>query len=196
MKDYLESLEIKEGQTKLSDEQIKGILAENGKTVKTETTKITDTKDKEIEEYRNTIASLEKKIEESPKAEELDGLRKEIQDFKDAEEKRKADEKKAEEERIRNERTEEFFKDVKFASNSAKIGVINEFNKKDFKYDEEEKKFQGASEWLEDYKKNDGGAFLSDVANPKFTTNTSQPTNDSSADTLREAMGLSSNDKK
>ncbi len=196
MKDYLEGLEIKEGQTKLTEEQVKGILAKNGEMIKTENKKIADSKDAEIENYKTTISNLEKKIEESPKSEELDSLKNEIQQMKDAETQRLADEKKAKEEQIRAERTEEFFKDVKFASNSAKSGVIAEFNKKDFKYDEETNKFQGASEWLEEYKKNDGGAFLSDVANPRFATNSSSPTNDSSMDSLRRAMGLSDGNKK
>lgn len=176
MKDYLESLEIKEGQKTLTEEQVKGILAKNGEMIKNENKKIADSKDAEIENYKTTISNLEKKIEESPKSEELDSLKNEIKQMKEAETQRLADEKKANEERIREERTNEFFKDVKFASNSAKLGVINEFNKKEFKYDEETGKFQGASEWLEDYKKNDGGAFLSDVANPRFTTSTSSPT--------------------
>lgn len=191
MKDYLEGLEIKEGQTKLTEEQVKGILAKSGEIVKTENNKIIESKNKEIETYKETVSNLEKKIEESPKSEELDSLKNEIQAMKDAETQRKAEEKKAEEERIRNERTEEFFKDVKFASNSAKLGVINEFNKKEFKYDEETKKFQGASEWLEDYKKGDSGAFLSDVANPRFTTDTSSQMVDTSMDQLKEAMGIS-----
>lgn len=96
---------------------------------------------------------------------------------------------------IREERTNAFFNDVKFASESAKTGVIAQFNAKDFKYDEETGKFQGASEWLEELKTKDTGAFLSDVANPKFTTTPTAPTVDSTADELREAMGLSTEKK-
>lgn len=193
MKDYLEGLEIKEGQTKLTEEQVKGILAKNGEMIKTENKKVADSKDAEIENYKTTISNLEKKIEESPKSEELDSLKNEIQQMKDAEAQRVADEKKATEERIRTERTNAFFEDVKFASESAKKGVIAEFNAKEFKYDEETQKFQGASEWLEEYKKNDVGAFMSDVANPKYTTKVSTPTQSSTADELREAMGLKTN---
>ena len=89
-----------------------------------------------------------------------------------------------------------FFNDVKFASESAKAGVIAEFNKKDFKYDEESKKFLGASEWLNELKDKDSGAFLSDVANPKFTTNPTAPTNTGSMDQILHAMGLDEENKK
>lgn len=91
---------------------------------------------------------------------------------------------------IRNERTNAFFNDIKFASESAKAGVIAQFNAKDFKYDEESKKFLGASEWLNELKEKDSGAFLSNVANPKFTTTPTAPNNDSSMDKILHAMGL------
>ena len=102
-----------------------------------------------------------------------------------------ANQKAEKEKSIRNERTNAFFNDIKFASESAKAGVIAQFNEKDFKYDEETKKFLGANEWLKDLKEKDSGAFLSDVANPKFTTSpTAAPTNDSSMDKILHAMGL------
>lgn len=101
----------------------------------------------------------------------------------------------AKERSIREERTNAFFNDIKFASESAKAGVIAQFNAKDFKYDEELKKFLGASEWLKDLQEKDSGAFLSDVANPKFTTTPQAPKEDSTTDQLREAMGLSTDKK-
>ena len=101
----------------------------------------------------------------------------------------------AKERSIREERTNAFFNDIKFASESAKAGVIAQFNAKDFKYDEESKKFLGASEWLKDLQEKDSGAFLSVVANPKFTTTPQAPKEDSTTDQLREAMGLSTEKK-
>ena len=101
-----------------------------------------------------------------------------------------ANQKAEKEKSVRNERTNAFFNDIKFASESAKAGVIAQFNAKDFKYDEETNKFLGASEWLNDLKEKDSGAFLSDVANPKFTTTATAPTNDSSMDKILHAMGL------
>ena len=196
MRESIKNLEIGEGKVKLSDEEIKMILTEHGKTVSTEVEKAKAEKDKEIETYKTTISNLENQIKEMPNSEEVDKLKKEINDMKEAETKRIADEKAANEKRIREERTNEFFKDIKFTSESAKAGVISKFNEKDFKYDEETKKYQGASEWLEEIQKNDAGAFASNVANPKFTTGVTTPTNPGTADALRRAMGLPEEDKK
>lgn len=91
---------------------------------------------------------------------------------------------------IREERTNAFFNDVKFASEMAKAGVIAKFSEKDFKYDEESKTFQGAKEWLEELKKNDTNSFLSDVANPVFTTTPTTPIQNSSMDDVMKIMGL------
>ena len=106
-----------------------------------------------------------------------------------------ANQKAEKEQNIKNERINEFFKDVKFSSEMAKSGVIAEFNKKDFKYDEETKSFQGANEWLNNLKEQDKGSFLSDVANPKFTTVPKAPSNTSTNDELRQIMGLSNKEK-
>ena len=104
---------------------------------------------------------------------------------------------KAEKEKsIRNERVNEFFANTKFSSEMAKNGVISEFNKKDFKYDEESKTFQGATEWLNDLKSKDKGSFLSEVANPQFTTPPASPTNASTNDEIRKAMGLANKEEK
>lgn len=190
MREYLEKLEIGEGKVKLSAEEIKAILTEHGKTVKNETEKVETAKNKDIETYKTTITNLEEKIKGMPNSEDVEKLQKEINDMKEAETKRIADEKAANEKRIREERTNEFFKDIKFTSESAKAGVISKFNEKDFKYDEETKKYQGASEWLEEIQKSDAGAFESVVANPKFTTGVTTPTKSSTTDELRAIMGL------
>lgn len=190
MRDYLANLEIGEEKIHLSEAEIKGILTEHGKSIETEKNKIIETKDNEINTQKTTIDELKKKIEGMPTSDDVEALKTRIKQFEDAEAQRKEDEKKAAEQSIREERTNAFFNDVKFASNSAKAGIIAEFNKMDFKYDESSKKFLGASEWLEEQKKNDAGAFLSDVANPKFTTNTTTPTKSSAVDEIRKAMGL------
>nr|DAX16882.1 MAG TPA: minor structural protein [Caudoviricetes sp.] len=190
MKEFLESLEIGEGKEKLSQEIIKSILAKNGEIVKVENKKIEDKKDEEIKNCKSTIDSLNEQLKNIPDSKELDALKQEVADFKEKEAKRIADEKEAKEKSIRDERTNAFFNDIKFASESAKAGVIAKFNEKNFNYDEESKKFLGATEWLNDLKEKDSGAFLSDVANPKFTTTPTAPTNDSSMDKILHAMGL------
>ncbi|HAB66589.1 MAG TPA: hypothetical protein DCE23_04395 [Firmicutes bacterium] len=191
MRDYLVSLEIGEGKAHLSEAEIKGILTEHGKIIETEKGKIETAKNSELTTKETTINELKKQIEGMPTSEDVEALKKQIKDYEDAEAQRKEDEKKAAEQSIREERTNAFFNDVKFASNSAKAGIIAEFNKMDFKYDETSKKFLGATEWLEEQKKNDAGAFLSDVANPTFTAKINTPTSDNSMDSIIKAMGLS-----
>jgi len=195
MRDYLANLEIGEGKIHLSEAEIKAILVEHGKVIETEKAKIETAKDNEINTQKTTIDELKKQIEGMPTSDDVEALKTKIKEYEDAETQRKEDEKVAKEKSIREERTNAFFSDVKFASNSAKAGVISEFNKMEFKYDEDKGKFLGASEWLEDYKKNDVGAFLSDVANPTFTTGVTSPTVDSSMDSILEAMGLSETKK-
>lgn len=189
MKDYLESLEIGEGKVKLSSEEIKAILAEHGKTVTTETDKVKQSLNETISNYQNQLKTANDTIQ-SYKDMDIDSIKKSADDWKTKYEEMEANQKAEKENSIRNERTNAFFNDIKFASESAKAGVIAQFNAKDFKYDEESKKFLGASEWLNELKEKDSGAFLSNVANPKFTASPTAPNNDSSMDKILHAMGL------
>lgn len=148
-----------------------------------------DSKETEITNLKTQIEDANKEIQ-SYKDMDIDSIKKSADDWKTKYEEMEANQKAEREKSIRNERTNAFFNDVKFASESAKAGVIAQFNEKDFKYDEETGKFQGASEWLEELKTKDTGAFLSNVANPKFTTNPTAPTNAGTHDEIRAAMGL------
>ena len=144
----------------------------------------------------NDITSLKKQLEDanneikSYKDMDIDGIKKSATDWENKYNDLLKSQEEATKQSIRKERTDAFFNDVKFASNSAKAGVIAAFNDQDFKYDEKNNKFIGASEWLEDYKKNDAGAFLSDVANPKFTTPPSAPTSGNALDEIKKVMGI------
>ena len=175
MKEFLESLEIGEGKVKLSAEEIKNIITEHGKSIKVETDKVKTNLSNEINTLKTQIEDANKEIQ-SYKDMDIESIKKSATDwetkYKELEESQKVEKEKS----IRNERTNAFFNDVKFASESAKAGVIAQFNEKDFKYDEQTGKFQGATEWLEELKKNDVGAFQSEVATPKFTTGVSTPT--------------------
>lgn len=148
-----------------------------------------DSKETEISTLKAQIEDANKEIQ-SYKDMDIESIKKSANDwetkYKELEESQKVEKEKS----IRTERTNTFFNDVKFASESAKAGVIAQFNEKDFKYDEDTGKFQGASEWLEELKTKDTGAFLSEVANPKFTTEINVPTKSSSMDEVRKAMGL------
>lgn len=195
MKDYLESLEIGEGKVKLSSEEIKAILAEHGKTVTTETDKVKQSLNEIISNYQNQLKTANDTIQ-SYKDMDIDSIKKSADDWKTKYEEMEANQKAEKEKSIRNERTNAFFNDIKFASESAKAGVIAQFNAKDFKYDEESNKFLGASEWLNELKEKDSGAFLSDVANPKFTASPTAPKNNvGSMDEVMKIMGLSEEKK-
>ncbi len=195
MRDYLLGLEIGEGKVHLSEDEVKAIMTEHGKVVENEKKKITDSKDNEITTHKATIDDLKKQIEEMPTSDDVEALKSKIQEYEDAETERKKQEKEAKEKSIHDERTNAFFNDVKFASESAKAGVIAQFNEKGFKYDEESKKFLGAKEWLDDLKAKDTGAFLSEVANPKFTDSVSAPKTGNTTDEIIKAMGLSKEEK-
>lgn len=179
----------------LSEEQITGVMKLKSGAI--------DNNNQEVTKLQNQITTLT--TERDNLQTQLDNANNEIKSYKDMDidsikqsasdwetkynelvEKQKKDK----EESIRQERVNDFFKDTKFSSEMAKNGVIAEFNKKEFKYDEETKSFQGATEWLNNLKESDKGSFLSDVANPKFTTIPQAPVNTGSVDEIRKAMGL------
>lgn len=181
----------------LNEEQINGVMKLKSSTmneIDSLNEKITQlTTDKE--NLQNQLKDANNEIQ-SFKDMDIDSIKKSADDWKTKYEEMEANQKAEKEKSIRDERTNAFFNDVKFASESAKAGVISQFNEKGFKYDEESKKFLGASEWLNDLKEKDSGAFLSDVANPKFTTNPTAPTNTGSMDQILHAMGLDEENKK
>ncbi len=179
-REFLEGLE-------LDKETIDTIMAEYGKN--------TQGLREERDNFKSQLENANKEIQ-SYKDMDIESIKKSADDWKTKYETMEANQKAEKEKSIRDERTNAFFNDVKFASESAKAGVISEFNKKDFKYDEESKKFLGATEWLKDLQAKDSGAFLSDVANPKFTTAPTAPVNSGSMDNILKAMGLAKEEEK
>lgn len=181
----------------LNEEQINGVMK-----LKSSTMNEIDSLNNKVTQLTTDKDNLQKQLKDanseiqSYKDMDIASIKKSADDWKTKYEEMEANQKAEKEKSIRDERTNAFFNDVKFASESAKAGVIAEFNKKDFKYDEESKKFLGASEWLNELKDKDSGAFLSDVANPKFTTNPTAPTNTGSMDQILHAMGLDEENKK
>lgn len=173
-REFLEGLE-------LDKETIDTIMAEYGKT--------TQGLREERDNLKTQVEDANKEIQ-SYKDMDIDSIKKSASDWETKYNDLLKEQEDAKNKSIREERTNAFFNDIKFASESAKAGVIAQFNAKDFKYDEESKKFLGATEWLNDLKEKDSGAFLSDVANPKFTTKPTAPTNTSSIDEVMKIMGL------
>lgn len=148
-----------------------------------------DSKETELSNLKTQIEDANKEIQ-SYKDMDIDSIKESASNWETKYNDLVKANEEAKKQSIREERTNAFFDGVEFASESAKAGVIAQFNQKEFKYDEETGKFQGASEWLEELKKNDVGAFKSEVVNPKFTTNISSPTNDSSMDEVMKVMGI------
>ena len=126
MKDYLENLEIGEGKVKLSKEEIKAILTEHGKVITTETERVKKDLNNEIDTYKKTITNLENQIKDMPSSDDVSKLQKEIQDMKDAESKRLADEKARKEDEILTNNINELFGDKKFTSEYARQGLLND----------------------------------------------------------------------
>ena len=94
MKDFLENLEIGENKVKLSQEEIKSILAEHGKSVKTETEKVENNMRKENEDLKATIDDLKEQISKAPKSDEIESLKSKIADYETKEKERKEEEDK------------------------------------------------------------------------------------------------------
>ncbi len=181
----------------LSEEQVNEVMK-----LKSVAMSEIDTLNNKVTQLTNEKGNLQKQIDDankeiqSYKDMDIDSIKKSAEDWKTKYEEMEANQKAEKEKSVRDERTNAFFNDIKFASESAKAGVIAQFNAKDFKYDEETNKFLGASEWLNDLKEKDSGAFLSDVANPKFTTTATTPKNNvGSMDEVMKIMGLSEEKK-
>lgn len=179
-REFLEGLE-------LDKETIDSIMTEYGK--------VTQGLREEKDTLKTQLDSANDEIK-SYKDMDIDSIKKSASDWETKYNDLVKEQNDAKEKSIREERTNAFFNDIKFASESAKAGVIAQFNAKDFKYDEESKKFLGASEWLKDLQEKDSGAFLSNVANPKFTTSPNVPNNSSSMDEVLKVMGLSAEKEK
>lgn len=180
----------------LSEEQVNGVMK-----LKSTAMSEIDTLNSKITQLTTDKENLQKQLNDanteiqSYKDMDIDSIKKSAEDWKTKFEEMEANQKAEKEKSIRDERTNAFFNEVKFASESAKAGVIAKFNEKDFKYDEETKTFLGANDWLKDLKEKDSGAFLSDVANPRFTTNPTAPNNSSSMDEVMKIMGLNEEKK-
>lgn len=126
LKDYLESLEIGENKEKLSKEMIKGILAESGKVVNTETEKVENQYKTDIENYKSTIDDLKAKMEKAPKTEEIESLKNQIADFEKKEAERIETEKAKKADEVLTNNILAVFGDKKFTSEYAKNGLLND----------------------------------------------------------------------
>ena len=126
MKDFLENLEIGEHKVKLSQEEIKSILAEHGKSVKTETEKVENNMRKENEDLKATIDDLKEQISKAPKSDEIESLKSKIADYETKEKERKEEEDKKIFEENLNKNVLEAIGDAEFVNERTKNAIINE----------------------------------------------------------------------
>lgn len=126
MKDFLENLEIGENKVKLSQEEIKSILAEHGKSVKTETEKVENNMRKENGDLKATIDDLKEQISKAPKSDEIESLKTKIADYETKEKERKEEEDKKIFEENLNKNVLEAIGDTEFVNERTKKSIINE----------------------------------------------------------------------
>lgn len=159
LKEYLESLELGENKVKLSKEEIKGILAESGKIVNTETEKVESQYKQEIDGYKNTINDLNDKIKKAPSAEDLENLKNQVTEYEQKEAARVEQEKATKAEQALTNNILEVFGDKKFSSEYAKNGLLNDIKEEVRK---EENQGKGIKEIFEQLTKDRSDIF----ANP------------------------------
>lgn len=158
MNDFLKNLEIGENKIKLSEEEIKSILAEHGKSVKTEVEKVENKFKKDIDGYKANIEDLKKQIENAPKSEELENLRNTIADMETKEQKRLEEEKAQKNDEILTKNIVEAFGDKKFVNEYTKNAIINDI-KNGLK--DEKNGGKSAKDLFEEYTKDKEGIFES-----------------------------------
>ena len=125
MKDFLEELEIGEGKVKLSKEEIKSILAKHGDYIKIETEKVDNKYKEQLEDNKTTISELKAQIEEAPKSDEMESLKRTIADMEAKEEKRLADEKAQKDDEMLTNNIIEAFGDKVFINEYTKNAIID-----------------------------------------------------------------------
>lgn len=126
MKDFLENLEIGENKVKLSQEEIKSILAEHGKSVKTETEKVENNMRKENGDLKATIDDLKEQINKAPKSDEIESLKSKIAEYEANETKRiEAEKQKALDDSLTTNILNAIG-DKKFVNDYTKNAIIND----------------------------------------------------------------------
>lgn len=156
MNDFLANLEIGENKIKLSNDEIKAILAEHGKSVKTETEKIENKLKKDIDNYKSTIDDLKKQIENAPKSEEMENLKSKIAEYEQKETDRLASEKAKKDDEVLTNNILSAIGEKKFTSNYAKVGLINDIKAE---LSKEENKGLGITEIFNNLTKDKEGIF-------------------------------------
>lgn len=126
MKDFLETLEIGEEKLKLSSEDIKSILKKHGEYIKTETDKVESKYATEIKDKESTINDLKEKIENAPKSDEMESLKKQIADYEQKEADRIAKQQADEKDKAITKNIVDVIGEQQFINDYTKNAIINE----------------------------------------------------------------------
>jgi len=157
MKEFLESLEIGEEKIKLSKEEVKFILAENGKVVKTETEKAKEDLTAEIETYKKNVADLQDEINKLPKSDEIETLQKKVKTMEEAEAERIANENKNKEDEILTTNIKSVFGEQKFVNDYTRNALINDIKNA---LNDPNNKGKSAKDLFEELTKDKDGIFV------------------------------------
>ena len=139
----------------LTDEQINSIMAENGKDVE----KYKTSSEKYKQQFESTKASLDEANTtiQSYKDMDIESIKKSADEYKEKFEKKEAEMNQKLAQKERDHQMDKYFSGLKFSSESAKRGIIAQFNEQNF--DLKDGKFVGAEEFMNKLKETDAGAF-------------------------------------
>lgn len=152
----------------LTDEQINSVMAENGKDVE----KYKTSSEKYKQQYEDTKASLDEANTtiQSYKDMDIESIRKSAEEYKTKFEQKEAEMNQKLAQKERDYQMDKYFSSMKFSSESAKRGIIAQFNEQNF--DLKDGKFVGAEEFMNKLKETDAGAFAKEEPDnplPSFT---------------------------
>lgn len=161
----------------LTDEQVTSVMSENGKDI--------EKYKREADKYKTELESTKTSLEEanqtidSYKEMDIEGIQQSVKDWKT---KYKNDTEALNNKLIEQERNyarDAYFSDMKFTSESAKRGIIDQFNEQNFEL--KDGKFIGADEFIKGLKETDASAFVTEEEPkpnpqlPRFSSGTQNP---------------------
>lgn len=170
----------------LTDEQISSIMAENGKDVE----KYKNSSEKYKQQYESTKASLDEANTtiQSYKDMDIEGIKKSADDWKEKYEKNNAEMVAKLAQQERNHAMDTYFSQMKFSSESARRGIIAQFNEQNF--DLKDGKFVGAEEFMNKLKETDAGAFAVEETENNPLPTFSRGTNSNPAPNNKDAFNF------
>ena len=161
----------------LTEEQVTSVMNENGKDI--------EKYKREIDKYKTELDSTKTSLDEanqtidSYKEMDIEGIKQSVEDWKT---KYKNDTEALNNKLVEQERSharDAYFSGMKFSSESAKRGIIDQFNEQNFEL--KDGKFIGADEFIKGLKESDASAFATeeepkiDPHLPRFSSSIQNP---------------------